>query len=188
MPHAWRLRDRGRQAHQRLSPDGPLRRPHRRPRLAGWHAWRAGTAGFLLPAFARSGSGARRRLHRFPLHQHRRLWLSRRSGCAHRREYSQNGAAGKAGDTGSRVLLLLRGRSCHLRKTAGLRRMSSEEHDKMRIDKWLWAARFFKTRSLAADAVEGGKVTMNEARIKVAKAIGVGDRLDIRLGQYHFDI
>ena len=66
--------------------------------------------------------------------------------------------------------------------------MSAEEHDKMRIDKWLWAARFFKTRSLAADAVEGGKVTMNEARIKVAKAIGVGDRLDIRLGQYHFEV
>ncbi len=64
----------------------------------------------------------------------------------------------------------------------------SEDNDKMRIDKWLWAARFFKTRSLAADAVESGKVTMNEARIKVAKAIGVGDRLDIRLGQYHFDI
>jgi ribosome-associated heat shock protein Hsp15 len=66
--------------------------------------------------------------------------------------------------------------------------MSAEENDKMRIDKWLWAARFFKTRSLAADAVESGKVTMNEARIKVAKAIGVGDRLDIRLGQYHFEI
>ncbi len=60
--------------------------------------------------------------------------------------------------------------------------------DKLRIDKWLWAARFFKTRSLSADAVESGKVTMNEARIKPAKAIGVGDRLVIRLGQYHFDV
>lgn len=60
--------------------------------------------------------------------------------------------------------------------------------DKLRIDKWLWAARFFKTRSLAADAVEAGRVTMNEARIKPAKAIAVGDRLDIRLGQYHFEI
>ncbi len=64
----------------------------------------------------------------------------------------------------------------------------NEENDKLRIDKWLWAARFFKTRSLAADAVESGKVTINEARIKPAKAIGVGDRLDIRLGQYHFEI
>lgn len=64
----------------------------------------------------------------------------------------------------------------------------NEDTDKLRIDKWLWAARFFKTRSLAADAVESGKVTMSEARIKPAKAIGVGDHLDIRLGQYHFEI
>jgi len=64
----------------------------------------------------------------------------------------------------------------------------ADEGDKLRIDKWLWAARFFKTRSLAVDAVEAGRVTMNEARIKPAKAIGVGDHLVIRLGQYHFDI
>ena len=64
----------------------------------------------------------------------------------------------------------------------------SDEHDKLRIDKWLWAARFFKTRSLAVEAVESGKVTMNEARLKPAKAIGVGDHLDIRLGQYHFEV
>ncbi len=64
----------------------------------------------------------------------------------------------------------------------------SEPTDKLRIDKWLWAARFFKTRALAADAVESGKVTMNEARLKPAKAIGAGDRLVIRLGQYHFDV
>ncbi|ADE12765.1 RNA-binding S4 domain-containing protein [Sideroxydans lithotrophicus] len=60
--------------------------------------------------------------------------------------------------------------------------------DKLRIDKWLWAARFFKTRSLAVDAVESGKVTMGGVRIKPAKAIVVGDQLDIRLGQYHFAI
>ena len=64
----------------------------------------------------------------------------------------------------------------------------TDSADKLRIDKWLWAARFFKTRSLAAEAVESGKVTINEARIKPAKAIGVGDRLDIRLGQYRFEI
>ncbi len=62
----------------------------------------------------------------------------------------------------------------------------TEAAEKLRVDKWLWAARFFKTRSLAAEAVEGGKVLMNEARIKPAKAIAVGDHLDIRLGQYHF--
>jgi ribosome-associated heat shock protein Hsp15 len=64
----------------------------------------------------------------------------------------------------------------------------TEDNDKLRIDKWLWAARFFKTRSLAAEAIESGKVTINEARIKPAKAIGIGDRLDIRLGQYRFEI
>ena len=64
----------------------------------------------------------------------------------------------------------------------------TDSPDKLRIDKWLWAARFFKTRSLAAEAVESGKVTINETRIKPAKAIGVGDRLDIRLGQYRFEI
>jgi ribosome-associated heat shock protein Hsp15 len=64
----------------------------------------------------------------------------------------------------------------------------TEEHEKLRIDKWLWAARFFKTRSLAVDAVESGKVTMDEARIKPAKAIGVGDLLVIRIGQYHFEV
>ena len=67
-------------------------------------------------------------------------------------------------------------------------RLMSDEHEKLRIDKWLWAARFFKTRSLAVEAVESGKVTMNEVRLKPAKAIGVGDHLDIRLGQYHFEI
>lgn len=64
----------------------------------------------------------------------------------------------------------------------------TESADKLRIDKWLWAARFYKTRSLSADAVESGKVTMNEARIKPAKLIGVGDRLDIRFGQIHMDV
>lgn len=64
----------------------------------------------------------------------------------------------------------------------------TDSAEKLRIDKWLWAARFFKTRSLAADAVESGKVTINEARIKPAKTVGVGDRMMIRLGQYQFDV
>jgi ribosome-associated heat shock protein Hsp15 len=58
------------------------------------------------------------------------------------------------------------------------------EPEKLRIDKWLWAARFFKTRSLAADAVECGKVQINGTRIKPAKLLSVGDTISIRLGPY----
>ena len=51
--------------------------------------------------------------------------------------------------------------------------------DSVRIDKWLWAARFFKTRSLAAQAVTGGKVHLNGARVKPARALKAGDHLVI---------
>ena len=54
----------------------------------------------------------------------------------------------------------------------------------VRIDKWLWAARFFKTRSMAADAVSGGRVELNGDRVKPAKSVKVGDELKIRLGFY----
>ena len=53
----------------------------------------------------------------------------------------------------------------------------------MRIDKWLWAARFYKTRSLASDAVEGGHVEVNGDRAKPAKQLREGDELRIRLNQ-----
>jgi ribosome-associated heat shock protein Hsp15 len=56
--------------------------------------------------------------------------------------------------------------------------------DKLRIDKWLWFARFFKTRTLAIDAVECGRVQVNEVRVKPAKLIAPGDILTIRLGPY----
>jgi ribosome-associated heat shock protein Hsp15 len=64
----------------------------------------------------------------------------------------------------------------------------TDSGDKLRIDKWLWAARFFKTRALAADAVESGKVLVNDTRIKPAKPVAVGDRLDIRIGQYRYEV
>ncbi len=54
----------------------------------------------------------------------------------------------------------------------------------VRVDKWLWAARFFKTRSLAAEAVEGGKVTVNADRAKPAKLVRPGDEIRLRLGPY----
>ncbi len=53
---------------------------------------------------------------------------------------------------------------------------------RVRLDKWLWAARFFKTRSLAKGAIEGGKVQHEGQRVKVSKEISVGDRLTIRQG------
>jgi ribosome-associated heat shock protein Hsp15 len=59
-----------------------------------------------------------------------------------------------------------------------------EGPDKVRLDKWLWAARFFKTRALAAEAVEGGKVQLNGDRPKRARPLQVGDELRIRLGAY----
>ena len=53
---------------------------------------------------------------------------------------------------------------------------------RLRVDKWLWAARFFKTRSLAKAAIEGGKVQMDGQRVKVSREIGPGDVLRIRQG------
>jgi ribosome-associated heat shock protein Hsp15 len=59
---------------------------------------------------------------------------------------------------------------------------------KLRMDKWLWAARFFKTRSLAAHAVEAGKVLVNGARAKPAKALKPGDELLIRTPVFEYTV
>ncbi|HXM54437.1 MAG TPA: S4 domain-containing protein [Candidatus Dormibacteraeota bacterium] len=58
----------------------------------------------------------------------------------------------------------------------------------MRIDKWLWAARFYKTRSLATEAVEGGKVHVNGDRVKAARPLRTGDRLRIRRDQEEMEL
>ena len=60
--------------------------------------------------------------------------------------------------------------------------------DKVRLDKWLWAARFFKTRSLAAEAVNGGKVHANGARTKPAHPVRLGESLTIRRGAYDYQV
>ncbi len=57
-------------------------------------------------------------------------------------------------------------------------------NDSVRLDKWLWAARFFKTRALAAAAIAGGKVQVNGSRAKPAKQVQMGDSLRVRLGPY----
>jgi len=53
----------------------------------------------------------------------------------------------------------------------------------VRVDKWLWAARLLKTRSLAAEAVKGGRVQVNGQRVKPSKEVGPGDELEVTLGQ-----
>lgn len=65
--------------------------------------------------------------------------------------------------------------------------VATELHDSaMRLDKWLWAARFFKTRTLAAEAVAGGKVKLNGERVKAAKTVRLGDALNIHIGPYEY--
>lgn len=60
--------------------------------------------------------------------------------------------------------------------------------EQIRLDKWLWAARFFKTRSLAAQAVEGGKVQLNGNRPKPGHLVRIGDELKIRRGPYEWAV
>lgn len=63
--------------------------------------------------------------------------------------------------------------------------MAPEDNTRVRLDKWLWAARFFKTRALAATAIESGKVEVNGERAKRAKQLQIGDSVRIRLGPYY---
>jgi ribosome-associated heat shock protein Hsp15 len=58
----------------------------------------------------------------------------------------------------------------------------------MRVDKWLWAARFFKTRSLATAAVDGGKVRLAGQTVKPAREVKPGDELEIALGEAHWTV
>ncbi|UHD16267.1 RNA-binding S4 domain-containing protein [Thiocapsa bogorovii] len=60
--------------------------------------------------------------------------------------------------------------------------------DSVRLDKWLWAARFFKTRHLAVEAINGGKIKVNALRAKPARAIAIGNRIEIQKGGLVWDI
>ena len=59
---------------------------------------------------------------------------------------------------------------------------------RVRLDKWLWAARFFKTRAMAAEAVDGGKVDVNGDRAKRAKQVGAGDHIRLRNGPIEWQL
>ncbi len=65
--------------------------------------------------------------------------------------------------------------------------MTTTTHpDKVRLDRWLWAARFYKTRSLAATAIDGGKVQLNGTRVKRSQLVHAGDLIRIRKPPYEF--
>lgn len=64
----------------------------------------------------------------------------------------------------------------------------SDSGSRLRLDKWLWAARFFKTRSLAATAVDCGKIRLNAQYVKPAKEVRPGDTLEISSGDLHWTV
>ena len=62
------------------------------------------------------------------------------------------------------------------------------ENDHVRLDKWLWAARFYKTRSLASEAIAGGKIQVNGDRAKRSRPVQIGDEIRVRQGPYEHRI
>jgi ribosome-associated heat shock protein Hsp15 len=60
--------------------------------------------------------------------------------------------------------------------------------DRVRLDKWLWAARFYKTRSLAAQAIDGGRVKLNGERAKPSKDVKPGDRVELTTGELRWSV
>ena len=71
---------------------------------------------------------------------------------------------------------------------AGYCSIMTETSGKQRLDKWLWAARFYKTRSLATDAIDGGKVHVNGDRVKSSRTIKIGDKVSVSRDQLKMDV
>jgi ribosome-associated heat shock protein Hsp15 len=65
---------------------------------------------------------------------------------------------------------------------------ADDDAQRVRLDQWLWAARFFKTRSLAAEAIDGGKVEMGGERAKRSRLVRPGDIVTVRLGPVEFEV
>ena len=65
---------------------------------------------------------------------------------------------------------------------------SSNDSEKVRLDRWLWAARFYKTRSAAKDAIDGGRVHCDRQRAKPSKEVGVGTELEISRGLSNYTV
>lgn len=63
-----------------------------------------------------------------------------------------------------------------------------ETQEKLRLDKWLWAARFYKTRSLATEAIDGGKIHLNHERVKPSRALKIGDIITLSKGPYKITV
>lgn len=66
--------------------------------------------------------------------------------------------------------------------------MADHGDGKVRLDRWLWAARFFKTRRLAVDAIQGGKVAVNGGSAKPGRSVKAGDRLEVTKGTQRFEV
>lgn len=66
--------------------------------------------------------------------------------------------------------------------------MADSTQERIRLDKWLWAARFFKTRSIATEAITGGKVHLNSQRAKPAKDVHIGDEIQVRKGAMEWTV
>ena len=64
----------------------------------------------------------------------------------------------------------------------------NNQPETVRLDKWLWATRFFKTRTLATDTVSSGKVQVDGSRAKPSRQVSVGQKLNIKKGPFEFDV